>query len=202
MGKQKEFVAQDVAATLEKIKLNKSRWEGVWGTCSAHAVHSSETSESDTRSCQSCQSTVVCLLMLADTLQVTDMARRETWIVSCGRILQQQGWWNLCCSSGGGDRWNLIWGKSEQTCWAVLSELIGEPAHAVNLDIASHISICRCVRMADERWRASRFLTIVICATHIHNCCFQKLLFHFYVILTISIWSVSYAPWYLRSLPC
>lgn len=102
MGKQKEFVVQDVAATLEKIKLKKSRWEGVWGTCSAHAVHSSETSESDTRSCQSCQLTVVCLLMLADTLQVTDMARRETWIVSCGRNLQQQGWWNLCCSSGGG----------------------------------------------------------------------------------------------------
>lgn len=103
MGKQKEFVVQDVAATLEKIKLKKSRWEGVWGTCSAHAVHSSETSESDTRSCQSCQLTVVCLLMLADTLQVTDMARRETWIVSCGRNLQQQGWWNLCCSSGGGE---------------------------------------------------------------------------------------------------
>lgn len=93
-------------------------------------------------------------------------------------------------------------GESEQTCWAVLSELIGEPAHAVNLDIASHINICRCVRMADERWRASRILTIVICAIHIHNCCFQKLLFHFYVILTISIGYVSYAPWYLRSLPC
>lgn len=102
----------------------------------------------------------------------------------------------------GGTVETLFGGKSEQTCWAVLSELIGDPAHAVNLDIASHISICRCVRMADERWRASRFLTIVICATHIHNCCFQKLLFDFYVILTISIWSVSYAPWYLRSLPC
>lgn len=103
---------------------------------------------------------------------------------------------------GGGEPLKPYLGEKWANMLSSLSELIGEPAHAVNLDIASHISICRCVRMADERWRASRFLTIVICATHIHNCCFQKLLFHFYVILTISIWSVSYAPWYLRSLPC
>lgn len=154
MGKQKEFVVQDVAATLEKIKLDeKSRWEGVWGTCSAHAVHSSETSESDTWSCQSCQLTVVCLLMLADTLQVTDMARRETWIISCGRILQQQGWWNLCCSSGGGTVETLFGGKVskhvEQFYQSWLESLHSEFGYCFS---HKHLQVCQ-----DGWWEVTCF---------------------------------------------